>query len=180
MVLSTLNQLAAASDFAQYFFVTFSLLLFGTSVFISRVLFRALRKPEIFSLVEEKPLRNEMVKLGIDEEESKKIAQHLLEHMERQRPFLDPELTLDQLAGQLSIRPKILSYVINHSLKQNFFDFVNRHRVEEAKRLLRSSSDSKMTVLEVLYKVGFNSKSSFNTLFRKYTGVTPTDFKQSA
>ncbi|WP_408641487.1 helix-turn-helix domain-containing protein [Spirosoma telluris] len=60
---------------------------------------------------------------------------------------------------------------------QHFFDYINRHRIEEAKRLFRQSTDAKLTVLEVLYQVGFNSKSSFNTLFRKYTGQTPTDYK---
>jgi AraC-like DNA-binding protein len=55
---------------------------------------------------------------------------------------------------------------------------VNRYRIEEAKRLLTNPPDKKITVLEVLYEVGFNSKSSFNTLFKKYTGLTPSEFKK--
>ena len=62
-------------------------------------------------------------------------------------------------------------------LQQNFFDFINRYRIEEATRLLTNPEDKKITILEVLYKVGFNSKSSFNTLFKKYTGITPTEFR---
>ena len=87
-------------------------------------------------------------------------------------------MTLEQLAGQLSIRPKMLSQVINESLQQNFFDFINRYRIEAAKKLLTNPADKKITVLEVLYEVGFNSKSSFNTIFKKHTGLTPSEFKK--
>jgi AraC-like DNA-binding protein len=61
---------------------------------------------------------------------------------------------------------------------QNFYDFINRHRIDEASRLLTNPADEKITILEVLYEVGFNSKSSFNTLFKKYTGLTPTEFRK--
>jgi len=67
--------------------------------------------------------------------------------------------------------------VINENTGQNFFDFVNRYRIGEAKRMLTDPTDKKITVQEILYVVGFNSKSSFNTLFKKYTGVTPSEFK---
>src|SRR6185503_2829883 len=62
--------------------------------------------------------------------------------------------------------------------QQNFFDFINRFRIDEAKLMLTNPKDRKITVLEVLYQVGFNSKSSFNTLFKKYTGLTPTAFRK--
>jgi AraC-like DNA-binding protein len=98
--------------------------------------------------------------------------------METVKPWLDPDLTLEQLAGQLALRPRVLSQVINEDLGQNFFEFINRYRIGEAKALLMDPADKKMTVLEVLYQVGFNSKSSFNTLFKKQTGVTPSEFKK--
>ena len=98
--------------------------------------------------------------------------------MDSQRPWLEPELSLEQLASRLSLRPKLLSQLINESLRQNFFEFVNRYRIEEAKRLLTNPVDKKITVLEVLYEVGFNSKSSFNTIFKKHTGLTPSEFKK--
>jgi YesN/AraC family two-component response regulator len=98
--------------------------------------------------------------------------------MRTRRPWLEPELSLDQLSAQLSVKPRMLSQLINETLNQNFFDFVNRYRIEEAKRLLTNPVDKKITVLEVLYEVGFNSKSSFNTLFKKYTGLTPSEFKK--
>lgn len=179
MIISTFNQFTAFTAYAKYFFLIFSMLLLCIAVFISRVLFRALRQPDQFSLVDEKPLLNQPAKLGFSEQEEGKLVEQLQRHMEMTRPFLEPELTLDQLAGQLSMKPKILSQIINFSLHQNFFDFVNRYRIEEAKQLLRNSDDKKVTVLEILYKVGFNSKSSFNTLFKRYTGVTPSEFRRN-
>jgi AraC-like DNA-binding protein len=103
-----------------------------------------------------------------------------LEYVKENKPYLNPELTLDQLASQLSLRPRVLSKVINEELGQNFYDFINRNRIEEASLLLNNPKDRKITVLEVLYEVGFNSKSSFNTLFKKYTGLTPSEFKKKS
>ena len=79
----------------------------------------------------------------------------------------------------LSLRPKILSQVINETIGQTFFDFINRYRIEEAKRLLTNPADKKITVLEVLYEVGFNSKSSFNKNFKKVTGQSPSEYLSS-
>ncbi len=78
----------------------------------------------------------------------------------------------------MKLRPKLLSQAINEGLGKNFFEFINRYRIEEAKRLLTDPADKKITVLEVLYQVGFNSKSSFNTVFKKQTGLTPSEFKK--
>lgn len=68
--------------------------------------------------------------------------------------------------------------MINEGLNQNFYDFINYHRVKESERLLREPDSDFKTVLEVLFEVGFNSKSSFNTAFKKINGVTPTQFKK--
>ena len=61
-------------------------------------------------------------------------------------------------------------------MSMNFYDFISKYRIEEAKKIFTEKSDK--TVLEVLYEVGFNSKSSFNTTFKKFTGITPTQFKK--
>ncbi len=84
------------------------------------------------------------------------------------------------MAGKIGIHPRYLSQIINESLGQNFFDFINHYRIEEAKRMLTQTLDEHITVLEVLYEVGFNSKSAFNTAFKRHTGVTPTEFKKRA
>jgi len=100
--------------------------------------------------------------------------------MERKKPYLDYELTLEKLANQLKMEEKDLSILINHHLGKHFFDFINEYRIEEAKKILRNPENKKLTILEVLYQVGFNSKSSFYTAFKKITDQTPTAYRKSA
>ncbi|PLX12007.1 MAG: AraC family transcriptional regulator, partial [Marinilabiliales bacterium] len=73
---------------------------------------------------------------------------------------------------------KELSLLINHDLNQHFFDFVNGFRIRKAMEMLSDENKKKFTVLEILYDVGFNSKSSFNTAFKKYTKLTPTEYRK--
>ena len=141
--------------------------------------------PELFGWKEEYPIggqeskqTSKYVGSGLPISEKKRIHNELLHYMETHKPYLEPELTIVELAKMLSIKPKTLSQVINESLQQNFFDFINRYRIEEAKRLLKDPKDKNITVSEILYEVGFNSRSSFYALFKKYTGITPNDYKK--
>ncbi|HEX4849272.1 MAG TPA: AraC family transcriptional regulator [Puia sp.] len=183
MLLSALNGFSSLTPWAGYFFLVFSIIVALIFIFINRILLKALQKPEIFALINEdesgsgrSPARYQHSTLT--EGDGKKILEKLKRHMVEKRPYLEPELTLEQLATQLEVKPKLLSQVINEMQNQNFFDFINRYRIEEAKSLLAHPKDKKITVLEVLYEVGFNSKSSFNTLFKKHTGLTPSEFKK--
>ena len=99
--------------------------------------------------------------------------------MEEEEPYLDSSLSMQELAGQLNMKVKDLSLLINHTLNQHFFDFVNQYRINKASEILSDPENKQVTVLEVLYEVGFNSKSSFNTTFKKLTGQTPTQFRKS-
>jgi len=69
--------------------------------------------------------------------------------------------------------------LINHHMDQHFFDFVNEYRIQKAMNILKDKSKKELTILEILYEVGFNSKSSFNTSFKKYTRLTPTEYRNS-
>lgn len=94
-------------------------------------------------------------------------------------PYLEPTLTIQELSKQVNIPVRDLSVLINHQMNQHFFDFINEYRISKAMQLLKDPLKSKFTVLEILYEVGFNSKSSFNTAFKKYTNQTPTEFRNS-
>ena len=98
--------------------------------------------------------------------------------MAKNKPFLNPDLNLRDLASEISIPPRHLSQVLNEYFNQNFFDFISRYRIEECKKMLLTSSGRK-TVLEIMYTVGFNSKSAFNKAFKKHTGITPSQFKKN-
>jgi len=146
--------------------------LIGLLFFINSVLLNGLHQNEIFLGAS----RN-AVTSTVESEENESLLQKLREHLSKNKPFLEPELTLNLLAEQMQISPRQLSTLINMELGKSFFDLINSYRIEEAKRILRESQDTKLTVLEVMYEVGFSSKSSFNTAFKKYTGTTPTAFK---
>ena len=98
--------------------------------------------------------------------------------MEKDKPYFNPKLTLEELSNISHIPQRSLTIVLNDELNQNFNDFINTYRIKESARMLSSRNHRFNTVLEVLYEVGFNSKSSFNTAFKKHMGMTPTQFKR--
>lgn len=106
------------------------------------------------------------------------IAQQLIDLMDSMKPYLNPELTLMELAAKLSVSPHNLSQVFNCEIKKNFFDFINEYRVGEAKRLLSSPQYSHYSILGIALDAGFNSKSAFYTAFGKHAGTTPSEFRK--
>jgi AraC-like DNA-binding protein len=107
------------------------------------------------------------------------LVRRLRDHMAQAHPYLDPALTIQDLAQQLQLPVRELSLLINHHLNQHFFDFVNEYRIRQSMRLLKDPAQRDRTVLEILYAVGFNSKSSFNTSFKKLTGQTPSQYRSA-
>lgn len=103
----------------------------------------------------------------------------LKKYMTEEKPYLDPALTVQSLAVQMNMPSRELSILINSNMNQHFFDFVNKYRIENAMELLTNHSKKDCTVLEILYQVGFNSKSSFNTAFKKHTALTPTEYRNT-
>lgn len=122
------------------------------------------------AVAEIKDNQNDVVKTQIEE---------LKQYMTQKEPYLDPSLTIQELANQINIPVRDLSVLINHYMDQHFFDFVNEYRIQKAMSILKNPSKKELTVLEILYEVGFNSKSSFNTSFKKYTNLTPTAYRNS-
>jgi len=146
-------------------------------VFANVILFKSLRHPEIFVESEEKN-KIKYEKSTLTKDESEKFLGILTDYMKTEKPYFTSSLTVGELAKKIDIPVKYLSQIINENFNQNFFDFINSYRIEEAKNILLNSQENKKTVLEILYEVGFNSKSVFNTAFKKNTGLTPTQFKK--
>ncbi len=117
-------------------------------------------------------------KSGLDPTKAAEIEETLLALMEKHGPQEDSELTLQELADRLGVSPHNLSEVINGRLGTSFHDFVNGYRVEEAKRRLRDPDFAHQTILAVALESGFRSKSTFNKIFKRFTGVTPSRFRQ--
>lgn len=94
--------------------------------------------------------------------------------------YRTPNITLKILANGIKVQPKHLSQVINENYGQNFCEYINALRITDAKQQLLNPENNHKTILEIIYNTGFNSKSVFNTVFKKQTGVTPSAFRKKA
>jgi AraC-like DNA-binding protein len=116
-------------------------------------------------------------KSGLASIQADEIHKNLLILMETTKPYLNDNLTLFGLAEMMQVSPTHLSQVINLHEEKNFFDFVNSYRVEEVKRIIRINQLNHFTLLGIALECGFNSKAAFNRAFKKFTGLTPSQFK---
>ncbi len=111
------------------------------------------------------------------ESDAQLYYQNLLKIVSDENLYLDPNLTLVKLAKRLSILPLHLSQIINERCRQNFADFINSYRLEEAKGKLSSKEYEHLTIASIARECGFNSISSFNTAFKKKYHITPSRFR---
>lgn len=128
---------------------------------------------EIISEEKEKPNLIEM------KESFQEDIARLRKYMDEAQPFLNSSITIQNISDDIQLPVRDLSLLINHQIGQHFFDFINTYRIEYAKNILSDSTKKKVTILEILYEAGFNSKSSFNTAFKKQTGQTPSLYRKS-
>lgn len=119
---------------------------------------------------------------GLTDEEAARLERALTAVMDKERPWQDSDLTLADLAASLSTTPHKLSEVLNSQLGQTFYDFVNGYRVREVQRRIaaKEARDGGVSMLALAMDAGFASKSTFNLVFKKVTGQTPSDFRQAA
>jgi AraC-like DNA-binding protein/NADH:ubiquinone oxidoreductase subunit 3 (subunit A) len=115
---------------------------------------------------------------GLKQKDVALYIQQLGEHMTGSKPYLDRELSIFDLAKQLKIPRHFLSEVINEHMGKNFYTLVNEYRVEEVKRRLEDPKYKNLTILAIAYDSGFNAKSSFNTIFKEMTGMTPSEYQK--
>ncbi len=106
------------------------------------------------------------------------LAQQLISYLEQEKPYLQPDLTLNQLAQQLKVPSATLSKCINELFDQNFNELINRFRVRCMKAKLLDESFQHLSILGIAFDCGFRSKATFNRAFRKHTGTSPSDFRK--
>ncbi|HSW60715.1 MAG TPA: AraC family transcriptional regulator [bacterium] len=106
------------------------------------------------------------------------VLKELVEYVEKDKPYLDPELTVSTLGEKISLPRHIISQVINSGLKINFYSFINSYRIEEAKKMFENPAYKDKNIIEIAYLAGFTSKSHFNLSFKKATGLTPKEFRK--
>jgi AraC-like DNA-binding protein len=117
-------------------------------------------------------------KSALSPEEAQELRQRLERVMESERPYLDPELDLSALAERVGVARNRISYVINRTSGGNFYDYVNGFRVPEVLRLMNDPSRSRDKMISLAFDAGFNSKPTFNAVFKKLTGRTPSEHRR--
>lgn len=142
-----------------------SLLAFG-AVLITVALFRG------------KSAEPKYARSTLTDERAEAMLRRLLEHFQNEKPYLDPELSVDTLARSLAVPSKHLSQIINQQLGRSFNDWINAWRVEEAKRRLADQKLSHLSIVAIGEASGFRSKSTFNSAFRKETSMTPSAYRR--
>jgi AraC-like DNA-binding protein len=108
---------------------------------------------------------------------SEEIVSRIMETMQNEKLYQEAELTLQNLAHRIGFPSYQVSHAINEQMNKNSYDLVNGCRVEEAKRLLLDPKNRNFTILSIGFEAGFNSKTTLNTIFKKFTGLTPTEYK---
>jgi len=115
-------------------------------------------------------------KTGLSPKKIGTIEVLLKEYMVKERPYLNPDLSIDDLSAQLNIKRHHLSQVINLSFNRNFFEFINGYRIEEFKSQARNLDNDHLSILGIALNCGFNSKATFNAVFKKQEGITPSAY----
>lgn len=137
-------------------------------------------------IAEQEPHKNEVSenakyeRSGLNSIRSKQLADKLLEFMATNKPYLAADLNVKQLADMLGCQPHHLSQVINQHCGKNFYDLINTYRVKEVKARITDPVYDHLTLLAIAFDSGFNSKASFNSVFKKLTGKAPSAFKKDA
>ncbi len=110
--------------------------------------------------------------------QAEQYIQQLTAYLEEGKPFIHRDLTIQDVAKELDIPQHHLTQAINEQLEKNFYTLVNEYRIEEVKKRLIDPKSAHLNILAIAHDAGFNSKSSFNMTFKKYTGMTPTQFRK--
>nr|NQU93636.1 helix-turn-helix transcriptional regulator [Bacteroidota bacterium] len=162
--------------------------------------FAALKSPEIFKLdasqIKVKFLRSQQSSDNVNEETIDKAAASIIKettliiedaqihdvnvkligYIEEEKPYLNPELSLQELADNLEVKRHTLSSAINQIHNKNFYEFINYYRVEEVKSMLTNPKNKHLKLISLAYDSGFNSKATFNRIFKQMTKMTPSQY----
>ena len=166
-------------------------------VIIYIISYSAIKSPEIFKLDE----KHMQLSLGIKHKETEEVEElesinlndhdqdkddliektndKLINYITTEKPYLNPELSLQELADQVDEKRYFLSIVINQKHNKNFFEFINEYRVEEVKANMKDPKNKYLKIISIAYDSGFNSKTSFNRIFKQLNHMTPSQYMSS-
>jgi AraC-like DNA-binding protein len=142
------------------------------------MIFRGLQHPDLFFRSQSNKINDKYKKSPLTPELKTRFINQLLEYLEKEKPYLNFNLTLGELSNQSKIPLNYLSQVINEVLNKNFYTFINEYRIKEAIKKFSDPKYKKRSILDILYEVGFSSKSTFYTFFQKTIGTTPSAYRR--
>jgi len=172
--------------FTQYNLLSITVFAFSFSFLIIFIYLAILFKPTLFhrfpnrmeSIEVKEEERKKYGNSNLQDEQKERLVQKLIDYVEKEKPYLEPELTLGQLSEQVNIPAHYLSQIINEKIEKTFGDFINGYRVERAKAMLVNEQYNHYTIISTAYEAGFNSKTAFYTAFKKTTGKTPSEYRK--
>lgn len=115
----------------------------------------------------------------LDEKTAYAYQQKLQNYFDQEEPYLNPKLTLRDLSQQVEIHPNQLSWLLNEKFGKKFNEFVNLYRLDHFKNLIQNPGNENISIIGLAYESGFNSKTVFNTFFKKEEGITPNEYLKS-
>ena len=167
------------NDLHTYFFIAVTVFVYLIAFHLYQMgqkkAFVFLGDPEIKAQTLESALKYS--KSGLSSEKALELQQKLILLMDQEKPHLDPDLSLGKLAEKLEVRPNHLSQVLNEREGLSLNEFLNNYRLDEFTRLCQQPSNTGKPLLRIALEAGFNSKSSFNRVFRKKMGISPSDYR---
>jgi AraC-like DNA-binding protein len=159
------------NDLGDYILATLvTLIIYTVSIVV-------IRGSSFFEVREEPENRPKYERSSLTEDKTRSLLERLSRLVETERPHLENGVSLPDLASRLAVSPHHLSQALNAELGQSFFEFIARHRIQEAQRILAGPDGAALKIEEVAERVGYYSKSAFNTAFKRIAGATPSEFR---
>jgi len=125
------------------------------------------------------PTSEDISLASLQSDDLKRYQQKLEKFMDEQKPYLDPELTIEKLSEEMRIKKLLLSQTLNKGFNKNFFTFIKEYRIRHVEIELKNKSNDERTIMDIAYMSGFNSKTGFNRAFKEVTGKTPTEYLEN-
>jgi len=177
-IMGGLNMIGNYIPFDPYFVIFFFITLFSFAYS-----FYGIKQPKIFGQeiegdVNGKKNNVKYIRSGLKKEQAEEYLRMLLDCMERQKPYLNNNLSITELSVRTGIPRHYITQVLNEKYGKNFFTFINEYRVKEVIIRLSDPKYENYTLLAIAFDAGFNSKATFNSFFKSYTGLTPSEYRE--
>jgi AraC-like DNA-binding protein len=177
-ILGGLNMIGNFIPFDPYFII------FGfIALFSFAFSFYGIKQQEIFGQVVKtngdfKKDPEKYIKSGLKNNQAEDYLTRLITYVEKNKPYLDRDLTIHELSGMTGIQKHHITQILNEKYKRNFFTFINEYRVKEVIERFSDPKFNHYTILAIAFDAGFNAKTTFNSIFKNQTGLTPSQYRE--